>query len=30
VALQTSAEHPAPVRVISQAIGGWIARLGAV
>lgn len=30
MALQTSAEHPAPVRVISQAIGGWIARLGAV
>ena len=30
VALQTSAETPAPVRVISQAIGGWIGRLGAV
>jgi exodeoxyribonuclease VII large subunit len=30
VALQTSAEKPAPVRVISQAIGGWIGRLGAV
>jgi exodeoxyribonuclease VII large subunit len=30
VALQTSAEKPAPVRVVSQAIGGWIARLGAV
>jgi exodeoxyribonuclease VII large subunit len=30
VALQTSPESPAPVRVISQAIGGWIARLGAV
>lgn len=30
MALQTSAERPAPVRVVSQAIGGWIARLGAV
>jgi exodeoxyribonuclease VII large subunit len=30
VALQTSPEQPAPVRVISQAIGGWIGRLGAV
>jgi exodeoxyribonuclease VII large subunit len=30
VALQTSAERPVPVRVISQAIGGWIGRLGAV
>jgi exodeoxyribonuclease VII large subunit len=30
VALQTSAEKPAPVRVISQAIGGWIGRLGPV
>ncbi len=30
MALQTSPEQPAPVRVISQAIGGWIARLGAV
>ena len=30
VALQTSPEHPAPVRVVSQAIGGWIARLGAI
>jgi exodeoxyribonuclease VII large subunit len=30
VALQTSAERPAPVRVISQAIGSWIGRLGAV
>ncbi len=28
--LQTSPERPAPVRVVSQAIGGWIARLGAV
>ncbi|HEY9351126.1 MAG TPA: exodeoxyribonuclease VII large subunit, partial [Acidothermales bacterium] len=30
MALQTSAERPVPVRVISQAIGGWIGRLGAV
>ena len=30
MALQTSAETPAPVRVISQAIGAWIGRLGAV
>ena len=30
VALQTSPEQPAPVRVVSQAIGGWIGRLGAV
>jgi len=30
MALQTSPERPAPVRVVSQAIGGWIARLGAV
>lgn len=30
VALQTSPEKPAPVRVVSQAIGGWIARLGAI
>jgi exodeoxyribonuclease VII large subunit len=30
VALQTSPEQPAPVRVISQAIGAWIGRLGAV
>jgi len=28
VALQTSPESPAPVRRISQALGGWIARLG--
>jgi exodeoxyribonuclease VII large subunit len=28
VALQTSPEKPAPVRVVSLAIGGWIARLG--
>ena len=28
--LETSAEHPAPVRQIAQAIGGWIERLGAV
>jgi exodeoxyribonuclease VII large subunit len=30
VALETSAEKPAPVRVISQAIGSWVGRLGAV
>ncbi|MGH8775271.1 MAG: exodeoxyribonuclease VII large subunit [Jiangellaceae bacterium] len=30
MALETSAEKPAPVRVISQHIGGWIARLGPV
>jgi exodeoxyribonuclease VII large subunit len=30
VALETSAEKPAPVRVVSLAIGGWIARLGAI
>jgi exodeoxyribonuclease VII large subunit len=28
VALQTSPESPAPVRRISQLLGGWIARLG--
>ncbi len=30
MALETSPERPAPVRVISQAIGGWIDRLGTV
>lgn len=30
MSLQTSPEHPAPVRQITQAIGGWIDRLGAV
>jgi exodeoxyribonuclease VII large subunit len=30
VALQTSPEQPAPVRVVSQAIGGWINRLGSI
>jgi len=30
VALQTSPEHPAPVRAIANAIAGWIDRLGAV
>lgn len=30
VSLQTSPEHPAPVRQIAQAIGGWVDRLGAV
>jgi exodeoxyribonuclease VII large subunit len=30
MALETSPEHPAPVRQISQAIGQWIDRLGPV
>lgn len=30
MALNTSPENPAPVRVISQAIGQWIGKLGAV
>ena len=30
MAIQTSPEHPAPVRQITQAIGQWIDRLGAV
>lgn len=30
MALETSPEHPAPVRQISQAIGAWVERLGAV
>ena len=30
MALQTSPEQPAPVRVVSQAIGGWINRLGSI
>jgi exodeoxyribonuclease VII large subunit len=30
VAIQTSLEHPAPVRQIASAISGWIDRLGAV
>lgn len=30
MALDTSPEHPAPVRQINQAIGGWVERLGAV
>src|SRR5512144_762342 len=30
VAIQTSPEHPAPVRQIALAISGWIDRLGAV
>ena len=30
MALDTSPEHPAPVRQISQAIGQWVDRLGAV
>jgi exodeoxyribonuclease VII large subunit len=28
--LETSPEHPAPVRQINQAIGSWVERLGAV
>ena len=30
MAIQTSPEHPAPVRQIASAIAGWIDRLGAV
>lgn len=30
MALHTSPESPAPLRVISQAIDGWVARMGAV
>ncbi len=30
MAMETSPEHPAPVRQITQAIGAWIDRLGAV
>ena len=30
MALETSPEHPAPVRQITQAIGSWVERLGAV
>ncbi|MGH3371878.1 MAG: exodeoxyribonuclease VII large subunit [Nocardioidaceae bacterium] len=30
MAMQTSPEHPAPVRQIASAISGWIDRLGAV
>jgi exodeoxyribonuclease VII large subunit len=30
VVLQTSPERPAPVRVISQAIGAWVDRLGPI
>jgi exodeoxyribonuclease VII large subunit len=30
MALQTSPEHPIPVRVVSQHIGSWIHRLGAI
>jgi exodeoxyribonuclease VII large subunit len=30
MAMETSPEHPAPVRQITQAIGQWIERLGAV
>jgi exodeoxyribonuclease VII large subunit len=28
MALETSPEHPAPVRQITQALGGWISKLG--
>lgn len=28
MALQTSAEHPAPLRVVSNALGQWVERLG--
>lgn len=30
MALQTSAEHPAAVRTVAQAVAGWIDRLGAI
>jgi exodeoxyribonuclease VII large subunit len=30
VALETSAESPAPVRTVLQLVGGWIARLGRI
>src|SRR3954454_20585565 len=30
MAMETSPEHPAPVRQITQAIGQWVERLGAV
>ena len=30
MALDTSPEHPAPVRAVAQAIGGWIDKLGAI
>jgi exodeoxyribonuclease VII large subunit len=30
MAMETSPEHPAPVRQINQAIGQWVERLGAV
>lgn len=30
MALETTPEHPAPVRVVSQQIGAWIHRLGAI
>jgi exodeoxyribonuclease VII large subunit len=30
MALETSPEHPAPVRQVNQAIKGWVDRLGAV
>lgn len=30
MALQSSAEQPIPVRTVSEAVAGWIARLGAI
>jgi len=30
VALESSPEHPQPLRVIAHAVRGWIERLGAV
>ena len=30
MALQTSAEHPAAVRTVAQAVAGWVDRLGAI
>lgn len=30
MALQTSPEHPVPVRVVSQHIGAWVHRLGSI
>ena len=30
MAIETSPEHPAPVRQITQAIGAWVDRLGAI
>ena len=30
VALESSPEHPQPLRVIARAVRGWVERLGAV